>query len=64
MKLIGGLRADAIVNPLRSHNPISATAKEEFGNMKHVPHYECYYETNNTKAGGMNKQVSDFAVFL
>lgn len=33
-ELIGGLKADAIVNPLRSFNPISANANEDFGNLR------------------------------
>jgi hypothetical protein len=59
MELIGGLRADTIVNPLRSHNPISATANEDFGNLKIAPRHECFYETNYTKVAGKNLHVSD-----
>ncbi|TAQ91490.1 hypothetical protein B7494_g267 [Chlorociboria aeruginascens] len=54
---LGGLRAKAIVDPLRPHNPISATANEDFGNMKHVPHYECIYETEYMTVGGMAKHA-------
>jgi len=57
-EMIGGLRARAIVDPLRSFNPISANANEDFGNMRVQVPYECYYETELTTVGGMNRQVS------
>jgi hypothetical protein len=60
-ELIGDVRADAIVSPLRSLNPLSVTANEDFGNMRvHVP-YECYYETELTKVAGKNRQASSYA---
>jgi hypothetical protein len=58
VELIGGMRSDAIINPLRSFNPISASANEDFGNMRVQLPYECYYETEATKVAGMNLQVS------
>jgi hypothetical protein len=58
VELIGGLRAEAIVNPLRSFNPISANANEDFGNMRVQVPYECYYETELTRVAGKNRQVS------
>ncbi|KAH9211394.1 P-loop containing nucleoside triphosphate hydrolase protein [Leptodontidium sp. 2 PMI_412] len=49
VEVIGGVRADAIVNSLRSFNPLSARANEDFGNLKVSPPYECFYETRETK---------------
>jgi hypothetical protein len=57
-ELIGGFRADAIVDPLRTFNPISATANEDFGNLRVQVPYECYYETELTKFVGKNRLVS------
>ncbi|PVH79970.1 hypothetical protein DL98DRAFT_629699 [Cadophora sp. DSE1049] len=56
IEIIGGVRADAIVNSLRTFNPLSTCANEDFGNMKISPPYECFYETRETKVAGASRQ--------
>ena len=63
-ELIGGLRVNAIINPLRSFNPLSARANEEFGNMKVAVPYRSFYETRKTTVAGRGRQVSSTIMFF
>jgi hypothetical protein len=47
-----------IVNSLRSFNPLSAEAQEDFVNMKHQVPFDAFYETKMmTKIAQLNRHV-------
>ena len=52
-----GIRPE-IVNSLRSFNPLSAEAQEDFANMKHQPPFEAFYETQRTKIAKLNRHIT------
>jgi len=52
-----GIRPE-IVNSLRSFNPLSAEAQEDFANMKHQPPFDAFYETQRTKIAKLNRHVT------
>ncbi|KAH8796956.1 hypothetical protein F5882DRAFT_476629 [Hyaloscypha sp. PMI_1271] len=51
-----GIRPE-IVNSLRSFNPLSAEAQEDFANMKHQPPFDAFYETQRTKIAKLNRHI-------
>jgi hypothetical protein len=52
-----GIRPE-IINTLRSFNPLSAEAQEDFANMKHQPPFDAFCETQTTKIAKLNRHVT------
>jgi hypothetical protein len=46
-----------ILNSLKSFNPLSAEAQEDFANMKHQPPFDAFYETQRTKISKLYRHV-------
>jgi hypothetical protein len=55
-KLTWGIRPE-ILNSLKSFNPLSAEAQEDFANMKHQVPFDAFYETKMTKIAQLNRHV-------
>jgi len=55
-ELAWGTRRE-IVDSLKTFNPLSAKAQEDFANMKHVPPVYAFYETKKTQIKGLSRHI-------